>query len=860
MSHSPERAGEEAAEKRGFSAKMHDLKDKLKGSHLHDAKVALIHKKHQIGKFGNLFNPQHRHDEEHEKACDEKRTKIGEEHRFKSFFPERDGNMIKWYVDGRDYFWAVSVALEQAQETIYIADWWLSPELFLRRPPYFNQEWRLDEVLKRRAEAGVKIYVAVYREVEAAISCNSEHTKHALQSLCPKGSPGYGNIKIMRHPDHNVLENAADMTFYWAHHEKFIVIDYKMAFIGGLDLCFGRWDAHQHPLSDIHPEGVANEVWPGQDFNNNRVMDFKNVQDWKQNELSKADYGRMPWHDVAMGVIGPTVYDIAEHFVLRWNFIKRDKYKRDDRFDWLELRGRQGEDEDLVGVQRPTHPVGDYILHPLTPMETKNLNNRGTIHAQIVRSSADWSSGILTDHSIQNAYSEIIRNAEHFVYIENQFFITATGDQQSPIHNTIGRAIVDACVRAGKANRKFRVIILIPAIPGFAGDLRDDAATGTRAIMDYQFKSICRGEHSIFEQIRKEGVDPTNHIFFFNLRTYDRLNKTPAIKKREEETGIKYQDVQRAEAEEIMGSGIHGSKDVEGGVDEHMGKSDKHGNGADRQLNDEQSEQAIDAKRRFEADMGDLKQTNTSFSVAHHAMADTGPLSEEPWEGDAKDEVENWIQEELYIHGKLLIVDDRIVVCGSSNLNDRSQTGHHDSELSIVMEDTDLIDSVMDGQPFKAGKHAATLRRYLWREHMGLLPPQDLDAKDDINAQPPGDGSPNNYWDKDDSYKFVEDPLSEDVWKLWTESATKNTEIFRHIFHADPDDHVKTFEDYNTFLPPKGVKAGHVFDRFLPPEDVRSKLEQIQGHLVWMPLDFLKDANMAETGLQVNQFTESVYT
>lgn len=860
MSHSPERAGEEAAEKRGFSAKMHDLKDKLKGSHLHDAKVALIHKKHQIGKFGNLFNPQHRHDEEHEKACDEKRTKIGEEHRFKSFFPERDGNMIKWYVDGRDYFWAVSVALEQAQETIYIADWWLSPELFLRRPPYYNQEWRLDEVLKRRAEAGVKIYVAVYREVEAAISCNSEHTKHALQSLCPKGSPGYGNIKIMRHPDHNVLENAADMTFYWAHHEKFIVIDYKMAFIGGLDLCFGRWDAHQHPLSDIHPEGVANEVWPGQDFNNNRVMDFKNVQDWKQNELSKADYGRMPWHDVAMGVIGPTVYDIAEHFVLRWNFIKRDKYKRDDRFDWLELRGRQGEDEDLVGVQRPSHPVGDYILHPLTPMETKNLNNRGTVHAQIVRSSADWSSGILTDHSIQNAYSEIIRNAEHFVYIENQFFITATGDQQSPIHNTIGRAIVDACVRAGKANRKFRVIILIPAIPGFAGDLRDDAATGTRAIMDYQFKSICRGEHSIFEQIRKEGVDPTNHIFFFNLRTYDRLNKTPAIKKREEETGIKYQDVQRAEAEEIMGSGIHGSKDVEGGVDEHMGKSEKHGNGADRQLNDEQSEQAIDAKRRFEENMEDLKQTKTSFSVAHHAMADTGPLSEEPWEGDAKDEVENWIQEELYIHGKLLIVDDRIVVCGSSNLNDRSQTGHHDSELSIVMEDTDLIDSVMDGQPFKAGKHAATLRRYLWREHMGLLPPQDLDAKDDINAQPPGDDSPNNYWDKDDSYKFVEDPLSEDVWKLWTESATKNTEIFRHIFHADPDDHVKTFEDYNTFLPPKGVKAGHVFDRFLPPEDVRSKLEQIQGHLVWMPLDFLKDANMAETGLQVNQFTESVYT
>lgn len=248
---------------------------------------------------------------------------------------------------------AVSVALEQAKETIYIADWWLSPELFLRRPPSYHKEWRLDAILKRRAEAGVKIYVIVYREVEAAITCNSEHTKHALQGLCPKGSPGYGNIKVMRHPDHNVLENAADMTFYWAHHEKFIVIDYAMAFIGGLDMCFGRWDNHQHALADVHPEGVANEVWPGQDFNNNRIMDFKDVQDWKQNELGKTDYGRMPWHDVAMGLIGPCVYDIAEHFVLRWNFVKRDKYKRDDRFDWIMLQGREGEDEDLVGVQRP---------------------------------------------------------------------------------------------------------------------------------------------------------------------------------------------------------------------------------------------------------------------------------------------------------------------------------------------------------------------------------------------------------------------------------------------------------------------------------------------------------------------------
>jgi phospholipase D1/2 len=592
----------------------------------------------------------------------------------------------------------------------------------------------------------------------------------------------------MRHPDHNVLENAADMTFYWAHHEKFIVIDYNTAFIGGLDLCFGRWDNHQHPLADVHPEGVATEMWPGQDFNNNRVMDFQSVNDWKSNELSKAEYGRMPWHDVAMGVIGDCVYDIAEHFVLRWNFVKRDKYKRDGRYDWLTLEGREGEDEDLIGVQRPKHPVGDYIHHPLSPLSTKTLGQQGTVHAQVVRSSGDWSSGILTEHSIQNAYSELIRNAQHYVYIENQFFITATGDQQAPIKKTIGKAIVDAVVKASKEGRKFKVIAVIPSIPGFAGDLREDAAMGTRAIMDYQYKSICRGEHSIFGQIKAQGIDPTQYIFFFNLRSYDRLNVTPTITKKEEESGVKYQDVQRAEAQEIMDSGIHGSENPEDGADIHMGKKDILGPRDDS--GDESEEKKVDAKRRFEA-AGENKQPESSNSVAKNAMHNTPSLVDEKWEGDLEAEVENWIQEELYIHGKLLIVDDKTVICGSSNLNDRSQLGIHDSELSIVMTDTRTIQTTMNGQPYEAGYHAATLRRYLWREHLGLLPPQELDASKDPNAQPPDvpvDPQEN------DTYHFVADPLSDELWEMWTTRATRNTEVFRQLFHADPD-------DYGNFFP-----------------------------------------------------------
>lgn len=192
--------------------------------------------------------------------------------------------------------------------------------------------------------------------------------------------------------------------------------------MGGLDLCFGRWDTHQHALADVHPSGVQNEIFPGQDFNNNRIMDFKSVEEWQNNELSKAEYGRMPWHDVSLALIGDCVYDIAEHFVLRWNLVKRDKYKRVEHIDWLMLEGRTGDDEELVAVQRPIYPCGAYAQHPLSPLSSKPLEIQGSVRAQVVRSSSDWSSGILPEHSIQNAYAEVIRNAEHFVYIESQFF------------------------------------------------------------------------------------------------------------------------------------------------------------------------------------------------------------------------------------------------------------------------------------------------------------------------------------------------------------------------------------------------------------------------------------------------------
>lgn len=77
--------------------------------------------------------------------------------------------------------------LDSAEECIFILDWWLSPELYLRRPPALHEEWRLDRLLKRKAEQGVKIFVIVYNEVPGVATMDSQHTQVCMlpsQWLC----------------------------------------------------------------------------------------------------------------------------------------------------------------------------------------------------------------------------------------------------------------------------------------------------------------------------------------------------------------------------------------------------------------------------------------------------------------------------------------------------------------------------------------------------------------------------------------------------------------------------------------------------------------------------------------------------
>lgn len=59
----------------------------------------------------------------------------------------------------------------------------------------------------------------------------------------------------------------------WSHHEKVIIVDQKVALMGGLDLCYGRYDSPEHPVSKNDKL-----MYPGIDYNNVRIKDFMEVR------------------------------------------------------------------------------------------------------------------------------------------------------------------------------------------------------------------------------------------------------------------------------------------------------------------------------------------------------------------------------------------------------------------------------------------------------------------------------------------------------------------------------------------------------------------------------------------------------
>uniref|UniRef100_A0A671Q6C5 Phospholipase n=1 Tax=Sinocyclocheilus anshuiensis TaxID=1608454 RepID=A0A671Q6C5_9TELE len=426
-------------------------------------------------------------------------------HRFGSFANEQKNIPSKWYVNGKQYMEDVANALEEAEEEIFITDWWYGVFCFLSNILILAGGFAV-LIIKNclfLQQKGVRIFVMLYKEVELALGINSEYSKRTLHQLHP-------NIKVMRHPDH-----VSSSVYLWAHHEKIVVIDQSVAFVGGIDLAYGRWDDLEHrltdigsvtrtlPVSDLQADVIGlmgnTRFWHGKDYCNFVHKDWVQLDKPFDDFIDRHITPRMPWHDIASVVHGKAARDVARHFIQRWNFTKIMKPKyRSLSYPYLLPK---------------SHTTANEIKYQVP----------GCTQTNLLRSASDWSAGIkYHEESIHTAYVNAIENSKHYIYIENQFFISCADNKV--VHNKIGDAIAKRIIKAYRDGKKYRVYVVTPLLPGFEGNINTGGGSAIQAVMHFNYRTMIRGDCSIISQLKKEVGDQwINYISFGGLRTHAEL-------------------------------------------------------------------------------------------------------------------------------------------------------------------------------------------------------------------------------------------------------------------------------------------------------------------------------------------------
>ena len=237
-------------------------------------------------------------------------------------------------LESADDFNSCKVAIEEAEHSIYITDWILSAEVLLGRPvgekldpEGAHRQLTLAELLKREAEQNVQVRVMIFNELAISLPNNSEY---ATQELIKQ----HENIRVLRHPIGITL---------WSHHEKLCIIDQQIAYIGGIDLAFGRFDTHAHPIKD-----ACCQIVPGKDFYNPRIAGLEKLDKPYADLINRSHQPRMPWHDITFCVAGAAAQDAATHFLQRWNNHQKEQLcKVEVQNKPSPAAGARGEDEEV---------------------------------------------------------------------------------------------------------------------------------------------------------------------------------------------------------------------------------------------------------------------------------------------------------------------------------------------------------------------------------------------------------------------------------------------------------------------------------------------------------------------------------
>uniref|UniRef100_A0A7E4VB52 Phospholipase n=1 Tax=Panagrellus redivivus TaxID=6233 RepID=A0A7E4VB52_PANRE len=861
--------------------------------------------------------------------------------RFGSSFPVRDNGLCEWFVDARGYWERAANMIEFAREEVFIADWWLCPEVFMKRPMAEGNRWRLDMVLKRAAERGVKIFVLVYKEVEFALGLNSLYSKRHLQGLHP-------NIKVMRHPDHYFSTG----TFLWAHHEKLIIIDQLVAFVGGIDLCYGRWDDHKHVLTDLgsiqveprKPDefnmtnGLVAAVEAAASDNNKDAVvvqqyldekgkpleedvfyveaekkpsrlkaNMSKVINIKRNAARQADLDAKggdsadalksalgehkgvdlpsvkvsaapatasvpteqgPGGDSASAPRTPTAANAA---LKVWRQRPRKTPSSGEHDTKSSLRPRKSspkpkkEKVDL-NEERPappgTHSVqfvvrrprerSPHSRNPLRGTESRNSNvlRKVIANLQTNRTRRRWRYAIetedQTDEYLVNYYraqeaqpdmsglqgaGKLFPGKDYVNYIHKDFievedaFTDFTDrytiprmpwhDIHSVTYGEVARDVARHFIQRWNATKSEKLKdneaypylvpksydwIKIPKVflnantfPAEIQVLRSVANWST--LIDHTECSIQQAYLSL--------IANSKHYIYIENQFFVSLINSPDVTTNE---------ICKVICERII-------------------KAHRDGETYRVYI-------MIPLLPGFEGDLKNL-QYSALLAVLHftYLSISRGPHSlmeclkkagvDDPWRYVSFNGIRTYDElcgklttEFIYVHCKLLIVDDLHTIIGSANINDRSQAGNRDSEVCLCITDKEFVPSLMNGKPYRGGKFATSLRKRLMSEHLGLLEGVLHPSRPEFDIN-------------------LEDPICDSFFvDVWCKIASDNTRIYEDVFRVIPTDMVESFDQLREWTKELSLADSN-------PDEAKSRLRKTIGNLVQFPTMFLVKENLS---------------
>ncbi|KZV42126.1 phospholipase PLDb1 [Dorcoceras hygrometricum] len=427
-----------------------------------------------------------------------------------TYFPLRRGGKVILYqdahfdhhmfptlhiADGKEYaprscWWDIFNAINQARRLIYITGWSIYHLVQLVRDDPTVTNSTLGEILKAKSQEGVRVLLLVWDDPTS-------------QSLL-----GY------KHETGTI----------YTHHQKSVIVDADagnfrrkvIAFVGGLDLCKGRYDTRRHSifstLESVHKHDYHNPNYTG----------------------PAVGCPREPWHDLHCRIDGPAAYDILTNFEERW----KKASKRRSSFQKM----KASYDDSLLKLERVSDMLGLAEAASLCGNDRESWACPSMIEIQCfsVFRSIDSNSvkgfpkdpkeatdknlvcgkNVLIDMSIHTAYVEAIRSAQHFIYIENQYFIGSSFNWDNykdlGANNLIPMEIALKIANKIRAKQRFSVYIVIPMWPEGV-----PTSTPTQRILFWQYNTMQIMYETIYNALVEVGLEteyePQDYLNFFCL-------------------------------------------------------------------------------------------------------------------------------------------------------------------------------------------------------------------------------------------------------------------------------------------------------------------------------------------------------